>query len=81
MATAACPPGGTFFNTLKMSFTNVPVDASKNNAVSTTEFLEASESLVTLFGAPSYFPSPLLTATRAMWFTSSLRFSYNVAPR
>lgn len=49
MATAAYPPGGTFFDTLKGSFTNVPVDASKNSAISTTEFLEASESLVTLF--------------------------------
>ena len=81
MTSAAYPPGGTFFDTVKRSFTNVPVDASKNNAVSTTEFLEASESLVTLFGASFYFPSPLLTATRAMWFTSSMRFSYIVAPR
>jgi hypothetical protein len=47
---AAYPPGGTFFDTLKKNFTDVPVDASKDNAVSTTEFLEAAESLVTLFG-------------------------------
>ena len=66
MTSAAYPPGGTFFDTIKRSFTNVPVDASKNNAISTTEFLEASESLVTLFGASFYFPGSLLTATRAM---------------
>ncbi|KAF2744374.1 glycolipid transfer protein [Sporormia fimetaria CBS 119925] len=46
MATAY-PPGGTFFDTLKRSFVDVPVDAS--NKISTTEFLEAAESLVTLF--------------------------------
>ncbi|KAF2472664.1 glycolipid transfer protein [Lindgomyces ingoldianus] len=46
---AAFPPGGTFFDTLKKSFSDVPVDAAKDNAISTTEFLEAAESLVTLF--------------------------------
>jgi hypothetical protein len=45
----AYPPGGTFLDTLKKSFVDVPVDAAKDNAVSTTEFLEASESLTTLF--------------------------------
>jgi len=39
----------TFFDTLKKSFTDVPVDAANDNAISTTEFLEAAESLVTLF--------------------------------
>lgn len=48
---AAFPPGGTFFDTLKKSFVDVPLDPTKDNAVSTTEFLEAAESLVTLFGA------------------------------
>ncbi|KAF1912743.1 glycolipid transfer protein domain-containing protein [Ampelomyces quisqualis] len=46
---AAYPPGGTFFDTVKTGFTDVPVDASKDNAISTTEFLEAAESLTTLF--------------------------------
>ncbi|EAT87149.1 hypothetical protein HBI56_141260 [Parastagonospora nodorum] len=46
---AAYPPGGTFFDTVKKSFVDVPVDASKDNAISTTEFLEAAESLTTLF--------------------------------
>lgn len=50
MATAAYPPGGTFFDTIKKSFEDVPVDASKDSAISTTEFLEAAESLTTLFG-------------------------------
>lgn len=45
----AYPPGGTYFDTGKRSFSEVPIDASKDNAISTTEFLEASESLATLF--------------------------------
>ncbi|KAK4541666.1 hypothetical protein LTR36_007810 [Oleoguttula mirabilis] len=49
MATQAYPPGGTFFDTAKRSFTAVPVNKSKDNAISTTEFLEASESLTKLF--------------------------------
>ncbi|TVY32934.1 Pleckstrin homology domain-containing family A member [Lachnellula subtilissima] len=50
MATVnAYPPGGTFLDTLKKSFTDVPVDKEKDNAISTTEFLEAAESLTTLF--------------------------------
>ena len=40
----------TFFDTINKSFIDVPVDAAKDNAVSTTEFLEAAESLTTLFG-------------------------------
>ncbi|KAF2818423.1 glycolipid transfer protein [Ophiobolus disseminans] len=46
---AAYPPGGTFFDSVKRSFVDVPVDSSKDNAISTTEFLEAAESLTTLF--------------------------------
>jgi hypothetical protein len=50
MASAAYPPGGTFFDDPKRkSFTAVPVDASKDNAISTAEFLEASDSLTGLF--------------------------------
>lgn len=44
---AAFPPGGTFFDTLKRSFTDVPVE---NGKIATTQFLEACESLTTLFG-------------------------------
>jgi predicted ATPase len=39
----------TFFDTINKSFVDVPVDAAKDNAISTTEFLEAAESLTTLF--------------------------------
>lgn len=50
MATVnAYPPGGTFLDTLKTSFVDVPVNKEKDNAVSTTEFLQAAESLTTLF--------------------------------
>ena len=44
------PPGGTFFDTLKKNFNDVPIDASKGNAIATSDFLEAAESLTTLFG-------------------------------
>lgn len=47
---SAYPPGGTFFDTVKKSFANVPVEKSQNDAIPTTDFLEASESLTTLFG-------------------------------
>ena len=40
----------TFFDTVKKSFSDVPVDAANDNAIDTTQFLEAAESLTTLFG-------------------------------
>ena len=46
------PTGGTWFDTLRKSFVNVPVGA--DNAIPTTEFLEAAESLTTLFGTTSH---------------------------
>lgn len=46
---AAIPADGTWFDTIKKSFDDVPINAE--NGISTTEFLEAAESLVTLFGA------------------------------
>jgi hypothetical protein len=49
-ATQAYPDGGTFLDTLKKSFTDVPINKEKDNAIATTEFLEAAESLTTLFG-------------------------------
>jgi hypothetical protein len=48
--TPTIPPGKTLLDTFKRSFTDVPIDAAKGNAVSTTEFLDASESLTTIFG-------------------------------
>jgi hypothetical protein len=49
-STGTYPAGTTFFDSLKRSFANVPVEAANENAISTTEFLEAAESLTTLFG-------------------------------
>ncbi|KAI9663123.1 MAG: hypothetical protein M1821_008171 [Bathelium mastoideum] len=43
------PSGGTFLDTLTRSFKDVPVDANNDKAVGTTEFLEAADSLTTLF--------------------------------
>ena len=47
---ATIPPNGTWFDTIKRSFADVPIDEANGNAISTAEFLEAAESLVTLFG-------------------------------
>lgn len=47
---AVYPPGGTIVQSLKRTFADVPVDEANGNAVSTVEFLEASESLTTIFG-------------------------------
>ena len=49
-STSTYPAGGTWFDTLRESFVDVPIGA--DNAIPTTEFLEASESLTTLFGTP-----------------------------
>jgi hypothetical protein len=48
--TSPYPAGKTFLDTLKVSFVDVLVNKEKDNAISTTEFLEAAESLTTLFG-------------------------------
>ncbi|KAB5524008.1 glycolipid transfer protein [Coniochaeta sp. 2T2.1] len=45
------PPRGTLLDTFKKSFIDVPIDAEKNNAISTSEFLDAAESLTTMFDA------------------------------
>jgi len=47
-ATLTYPPGGTFFDTIKLSFSDVPL--KDGDAIPTTEFLEAAESLTALFG-------------------------------
>lgn len=53
------PPGGTWFDTLRKSFVDVPVDASHDNAIETTAFLEAAASLTALFGkANDVLPLP-----------------------
>ena len=54
MAGIQIPPGGTWFDTHKKSFVNVPIDP-KDQGIATSEFLEAAESTTTLFGAtPRY---------------------------
>ncbi|GKT85708.1 HET-C2 protein [Colletotrichum tofieldiae] len=45
------PPGGTYLDTFKKSFVDVKPDADKENAIPTTEFLDAAESLTTIFDA------------------------------
>jgi len=50
MVAPTIPPGGTLIDTFKRSFVDVPVDAEKDNAVATDAFLEAAESLTTMFG-------------------------------
>jgi hypothetical protein len=54
---AAIPAGGTWFDTIKKSFADVPIDAAKDDAISTAEFLEAAEALVTLFGEYRRLPA------------------------
>lgn len=44
------PAGGTYLDTFKKSFVDVPVDAAKDNAIATSDFLEAAEALTTMFG-------------------------------
>ncbi|POS87487.1 glycolipid transfer protein, partial [Erysiphe pulchra] len=49
MASTAYSQGGTLLDTFKRSFADVPVDEGKDNSISTTEFLEAAESMTVLF--------------------------------
>ncbi|KOS21412.1 Pleckstrin-like protein domain-containing family A member 8 [Escovopsis weberi] len=51
MSGSVIPPGSTIVSTFKRSFVDVPIDANNGNAVSSVEFLEASESMVTIFDA------------------------------
>jgi hypothetical protein len=55
MATAQIPEGGTYLDTFKGSFTKVPIDAENGNAIATTEFLDAAESLTTMFGIVDFY--------------------------
>lgn len=57
MSTPSFPAGGTFLQTFKKSFVDVPIDADNDNAISTSEFLEAAESLTTMFGTLHVPPS------------------------
>ncbi len=48
------PAGGTWFDTLRKSFADIPVDASNDHAIPTTEFLEAADGLALLFSTVTY---------------------------
>ncbi len=50
MSALAIPEGATIVHTFKQSFVDVPIDAEKGNAIATTQFLDAAESLTTMFG-------------------------------
>ncbi|KAK5726199.1 hypothetical protein LTR17_012914 [Elasticomyces elasticus] len=55
----AYPPGGTYWDNGKRSFTSVPMNLSKDSAISTTEFLEAAEALTGLLdvlGSTAFMP-------------------------
>jgi len=49
MSALAIPEGATIVHTFKQSFVDVPIDAENGNAVATTQFLDAAESLTTMF--------------------------------
>ena len=44
------PPGGTWFDTMKRSFADVPIYVEDGSGIATTDFLEAADSMTTLFG-------------------------------
>ncbi|KAK3640622.1 hypothetical protein LTR56_003685 [Elasticomyces elasticus] len=55
----AYPPGGTYWDNGKRSFTSVPMNLSKDSAISTTEFLEAAEAvtgLLDVLGSTAFMP-------------------------
>lgn len=51
MSAIVIPPNGSWLDTLKKSFVDVQVDAANDNAISTSDFLEAAEAFTTLFGS------------------------------
>lgn len=65
MSAPIIPEGATIVQTLKRSFVDVTVDAEKENAINTTEFLEASEALTTIFGRPQA-PTGVIIATNSV---------------
>lgn len=50
MANVVIPEGATYIDTMKVTFNKVPVNPA-TKAVQTAEFLEAAESLTTMFGS------------------------------
>lgn len=52
MSAPEIPVGATIVHTFKQSFVDVPIDPENGNAIATTQFLDAAESLTTMFGKP-----------------------------
>lgn len=50
MSLAPIAAGTTIVSTFKKSFTEVHIDAERENAVPTVDFLDAAEALTTMFG-------------------------------
>ena len=65
MSALVIPPGGTIVDTFKRSFADVPIDKDNGNAIATTPFLEAAESLTTIFGTS--LSVHLFTAPLSPW--------------
>lgn len=50
MSAPVIPPGSTIVQSFKKSFVDVPIDEANGRAIATSDFLEAAESLTTIFG-------------------------------
>ncbi|RDA95241.1 hypothetical protein CP533_1919, partial [Ophiocordyceps camponoti-saundersi (nom. inval.)] len=80
MSAPSIPAGGTIVQTFKTSFVDVPIDADKGNAVATTPFLDAAESLTTIFdvlGSVAFSPvkSDMMGNIKVRYFTALVVFS------
>ena len=71
---AQIPPGGTWFDTHKRSFKDVPVGA--NQGIATVEFLEAAEATTTLFGKTSSIPTPKTASDSSSQIFSAAMLSH-----
>ncbi|GJN67124.1 hypothetical protein PLIIFM63780_004597 [Purpureocillium lilacinum] len=85
MSAPVIPPGGTIVQTFRQSFVDVPVDKEKDNAIATTQFLDAAESLTTIFdalGSVAFSPvkSDMLGNVKAPSILQKLRDRQLAAP-
>lgn len=71
----AYPPGGTWFDTLKKSFTGVTIDSTNDNAIPTSDFLEAAESLTSLFGITAAFFVLVIASDKLIDVLGSVAFT------
>ncbi|KAK7996516.1 hypothetical protein PG989_004556 [Apiospora arundinis] len=79
MSVPTFPAGGTLLDTFKKSFVDVPVDAEKDNAIATTDFLDAAESLTTIFDALGSLAAPAESATLQELVQNELKSKKHVA--